>query len=253
VLALLVHFGLRFAIPNLADVLGFQRSFRDAGDLWEQAGAIAAYSDERLSAVAGGITPAAPPQVRGDSNTARVAYVAAVVDMVAIALIAALASGWAPRYLARAWGLDRSPIRDVYRPVIAVAVTVAALAGYVALVRLLDFEGLAPSGAAPATVLRDTPALLLFGLVTIVLAPVAEELLFRGLLFGGLLQLGFIPAMAISSVAFAAWHLSPQAIPLIAVGCVLAWLYYVSASLWHAITFHAIFNLVAFVQFAGTR
>jgi membrane protease YdiL (CAAX protease family) len=59
--------------------------------------------------------------------------------------------------------------------------------------------------------------------------------------------------MLASAVAFAAWHLSPQAIPLIAVGCVLAWLYYVSASLWQAIAFHVIFNLVAFVQFVGMR
>jgi hypothetical protein len=182
-----------------------------------------------------------------------VAYVAAIVDMLAIASIAAIATGWAPRYLPRAWGLDRSPARDIYRPVIAAALVAAGLAGYMAAVRFFHIGVLEPSDAGPATVLRDGPTLLLFALVTVVLAPIAEELLFRGFLFGGLLRFGFVPAMLISAVAFAAWHLSPQAIPLIAVGCVLAWLYYVSASLWQAITFHAIFNLVAFVQFAGIR
>jgi membrane protease YdiL (CAAX protease family) len=251
--ALCVHIGFRFAIPEVAEGLGFERSFRDAGDLFEQAGRFAEYADERLRAATLGLRLPDPPQLRGDPHTTRLAYAAGAVDLLVIAAIALFVMRGARGGVLHDLGLDRAPTANLSRPIIAAALALGGLALYGLAVAALEIDLLEPAGAAPATVLRDTPALLLFGFVTVVMAPVAEELLFRGMLLRGLLRLGPVPAIALSGAAFAAWHLSPQAIPLVAVGCILGWLYYTSGSLWQPLVFHMVFNLVAFVQFASGR
>jgi membrane protease YdiL (CAAX protease family) len=251
--ALCVHFGLRFAIPEAAQALGFERSFRDAGDLFEQAGRFGQYADERLRAATLGLRLPDPPQLRGDVNTARLAYAAGALDLAVIGGIALFVMRGARGGPLHDLGLDRPPGAHLSRPIIAAALAVGGLALYGLAVSALEIDMLEPGGAAPATVLRDTPALVLFGVVTVAMAPLAEELLFRGMLMRGLLRLGPLPAIALSGVAFAAWHLSPQALPLVAVGCILGWLYYTSGSLWQPLLFHVVFNLVAFVQFASGR
>ncbi len=73
--------------------------------------------------------------------------------------------------------------------------------------------------------------LVLMVIALVVLAPLGEELLFRGLLLRGLVRrMPFWPAALISSVLFAAAHadayvLWPRAIALIGTGVVLAWIY----------------------------
>lgn len=253
-LAVVVHVGLVLLIPAVAEWLGHGRSFRDAGDLFEQAGAIAEYTADRVAAAAAGLPLPEPPQVRGDINTARLAYLLAAFDLVAFAAIAvAVVRLTSQAGLLSELGLDRNPLREISRPIIAAAAAIVVLAGYGAAVSVLDIEWLKPSDAAPATVLRDTPTMIIFGAVTLAFAPVAEELFFRGLVFRGMLRYGLVPAIAVSSLAFGALHLSPQVLPLIGIGALLAWLYYTSGSLWQPIAFHAIFNLVSFVQFLGSR
>lgn len=253
VAALAVHFGLLISIPVVAEAFGYGRSFRDAGDIFTSMTMAAEYTAERLQAAARGVPLPSPPQLRGDTGTARIAYLAAIVDLVAIAAIAMVASRRGARQFLRDLGLHRSPLRDISTPVIAAGATIAGLVAYGLAVDALGLEFFETGDPAPATVLRDNLALALFAVVTLVLAPVAEEVLFRGLVFGGLLQFGLLPAMAGSSLLFAAWHLSLALLPLLGVGAVLSWLYHRSASLWQPITFHAIFNTVAFVQFAGGR
>lgn len=251
--ALVIHFGLLFAIPVMAEGLGYEPEFRDAGDIFEQAAAVVEYTDARLVAIATSAGMPEPPQLRGDVRTARVAYVAAIADLLLLAAVVVVAGGKGLRGLAREMGLDQSPLANISTPVIAAGVTIVAIAGYAALVRALNLDDLLVSDPAPATVLRDSAALTLFGVTTVVLAPVAEELLFRGLLMRKLLSLGAPVAIAGSAIVFAAWHVSPAVVPLVGVGAVLAWLYLRSATLWQPIIFHTIFNLVSFVQFAGHR
>ncbi len=86
----------------------------------------------------------------------------------------------------------------------------------------------------------------------VILAPLAEELLFRGLLLRALQRRGDVAAVAISSAVFAALHLlDPGAavvVPqLFVVGVVLAALAVRSDRLGMAITTHAGFNLTAFL------
>ena len=84
----------------------------------------------------------------------------------------------------------------------------------------------------------------------VVIAPVAEELLFRGLLFGSLRgRFGHWPAALVSGAVFGAIHLGAGQDPFIpvlaALGVVLALAYHYSGALYAAIAIHAINNAVS--------
>jgi membrane protease YdiL (CAAX protease family) len=91
----------------------------------------------------------------------------------------------------------------------------------------------------------------------VVLAPLGEELLFRGLLLRALVRrLRFWPSAIISSLLFASAHpdsylLWPRAIALVLTGVVLAWLYR-RRGYWASVTAHATVNTVASVALIAT-
>ena len=79
-------------------------------------------------------------------------------------------------------------------------------------------------------------------------APLAEEMFFRVLLFGGMLRWGFWPAALISSLLFAGVHLDPGSlVPFTLIGVLLAWLFWRRGHLWDAIIFHLMFNATSFI------
>jgi uncharacterized protein len=86
------------------------------------------------------------------------------------------------------------------------------------------------------------------GVAVVVVAPLAEELFFRGLLFGALRQFwGLWPALLVSGLAFSAVHLNLSVmVPYALIGIVFAWSYHRSGSLWTPIAAHAIVNGIAF-------
>ncbi len=83
-----------------------------------------------------------------------------------------------------------------------------------------------------------------------VVTPIAEETLFRGLLFAGLVQrMGPVPAALVSATLFGLWHFEPYALPhLIIAGLVQAYVFYRTRNLWAAILTHGIVNWVAFTS-----
>lgn len=83
-----------------------------------------------------------------------------------------------------------------------------------------------------------------FFLVGAVVAPLVEEIFFRGFLFQGFRQrYGWLPAILLSSAIFGAAHLDPVSlIPTFILGCVLAYMYHRSNSVWPGIIFHAAIN-----------
>jgi membrane protease YdiL (CAAX protease family) len=92
------------------------------------------------------------------------------------------------------------------------------------------------------------------GLVTIVLAPIAEEMLFRGILYPAIKQAGF-PRLALwgTALLFAAIHLNLVTfIPLTVLAFVLTLLYERTDNLWAPITTHALFNAMNFVILYST-
>jgi membrane protease YdiL (CAAX protease family) len=82
-----------------------------------------------------------------------------------------------------------------------------------------------------------------------VIAPFAEELAFRGLLYGYLRRRMAIPvALLIMAVCFAAAHLIVLLMPaLFVVGLILGVAYERSGSLWVPIIVHGVFNSVMMI------
>jgi membrane protease YdiL (CAAX protease family) len=89
----------------------------------------------------------------------------------------------------------------------------------------------------------------MFLLVAVVMAPVFEEIVFRGFLFRGFANSwGWVWGALASAAIFGAAHLQLDVfLPLAALGFVLAWAYKKTGSLWTCITMHALFNLIAVV------
>jgi membrane protease YdiL (CAAX protease family) len=98
---------------------------------------------------------------------------------------------------------------------------------------------------------------VLMVLALVVLAPLGEELLFRGLLLRALVRrMRFWPAAIISSVVFAAAHADayliwPRAIGLVGTGIALAWLYR-WRGYWASVIAHATVNAVAAVALVAS-
>ncbi|MFC2027145.1 type II CAAX prenyl endopeptidase Rce1 family protein [Chloroflexota bacterium] len=86
-------------------------------------------------------------------------------------------------------------------------------------------------------------------ITTVVVAPLVEEMFFRGFIFAGFWQrYGWQKAALISSALFALVHLQPLAfIPIFILGYVFAYIYYRSKSIWPGILMHFTVNLLAVV------
>jgi len=107
---------------------------------------------------------------------------------------------------------------------------------------ILPFFG----GGAPGLAV----ALVLGGVV----APVAEEVLFRGYLLPGLsTRYGRTWGILLSAAIFSAVHVFPGVLlPIFIMGLIFAWLYYRYDSLWPCIILHGLVNSLAFlVAFAA--
>lgn len=90
-----------------------------------------------------------------------------------------------------------------------------------------------------------------FGVVAIGLAPVAEELLFRGILYPTIKRFGY-PRLALwgTSLLFAVIHFNlPTFLPLLALALALTWLYEKSGNLLAPIAAHTLFNALNFLIF----
>ena len=99
------------------------------------------------------------------------------------------------------------------------------------------------AGASPAT-------LTLLALFAVILAPVAEEIIFRGCIYRFLKsKLPTRLAMFVSGVFFACVHANLMAlVPLIAVGYLLAHVYEKERNILVPICFHALFNLLTLLM-----
>ena len=80
-----------------------------------------------------------------------------------------------------------------------------------------------------------------------VIAPIVEEIFFRGFIFAGLRpRFGWQRAALISSLIFALVHLTLNAIvPIFILGYIFAFLYHASNSIWPSILMHVLTNSLA--------
>lgn len=108
--------------------------------------------------------------------------------------------------------------------------------------------GLEPHGVKQALKIAQDPAALLVGLALLAgLAPLVEELVFRGLLYGWLAG-RWGPGIAVigSSLAFAAAHVElAHVILVLPLGLVFGWLRWRSGSLWPSLVAHMANNGLA--------
>jgi membrane protease YdiL (CAAX protease family) len=86
-------------------------------------------------------------------------------------------------------------------------------------------------------------------LVAVVIAPIAEELAFRGYLYGVIKRyLGAVPALVLSGLLFALIHLNlPSFFPLFVLASVFALAYELSGSLLVPMSMHALFNTLSLI------
>lgn len=110
-----------------------------------------------------------------------------------------------------------------------------------------------PQDSVELLIRSDWTVRLVIALFAVVLAPVVEELVFRGILFPALRDVGWPrAAMAVASLGFGLIHGNAAAfLPLSALGGFLAWLYLRTGNLWAPILAHFLFNLVPFVLIAA--
>ena len=98
-----------------------------------------------------------------------------------------------------------------------------------------------------------TVVLIIASIMAVAVAPVVEELLFRGFIFSGLLSRFTVKQAAIASAAlFALAHIQPLAYaPIFIIGLVLVWVYRATGSLTAAMLVHASYNgVIVGISFA---
>jgi membrane protease YdiL (CAAX protease family) len=90
--------------------------------------------------------------------------------------------------------------------------------------------------------------LIVGGVILVLIAPLAEEMLFRGFLYGTLKKyLKPFWAATLSSLIFGLFHMEfTVIIPLFMLGMILCWVMERSKSLWTAVGFHMLNNAFAF-------
>jgi len=121
------------------------------------------------------------------------------------------------------------------------------------LLAALGWAGLHLAGMDPVRFIQPgpvdrqaTPALLF--LVGGLIGPVAEEIYFRGLIYGGLRRWGFWPALILSTLMFSLLHAGAPGVPITQIvgGLVFAVAYEIEKNLLVPITIHVLGNLAIF-------
>lgn len=143
----------------------------------------------------------------------------------------------------RAWGRTLTAVLVVFAAVYSVAAIVSAYGDPG------REQGLTPQGWDSS---RAVPFAVNF-VVFVAIAPVVEELTFRGLGYSLLEPLGRLTAILWVGLAFGLAHGLLEGLPILIVfGCALAWLRERSDSVYPGMVVHAIFNAIALIAAVTT-
>lgn len=125
--------------------------------------------------------------------------------------------------------------------------TIESLYGPMMLARLRQLDPTTATGQMISKLALNPFAIMSLLTVTVVLAPICEEALFRGLIGTALrVRFGFLVGVVGSGVIFALAHAPLLALPsYVVLGCALGYAYLRGGSLWVTIFAHATNNLVA--------
>ena len=97
--------------------------------------------------------------------------------------------------------------------------------------------------------LENSFEISIFVIGSAVVAPIYEELLFRGIIFPKLIQkTNFAIALLLSSLIFAVLHFHLSALlPLFVLSIILSITYLYTSTIWASISLHALFNLISII------
>ena len=109
---------------------------------------------------------------------------------------------------------------------------------------LLELVGVTPSVSLPQI---DTPLNIILALLAVViLPPLAEESLFRGVILNSYEHHGIMKATFLSALVFALSHFNPaQFVHQFILGALLAFLVLTTGSIWYSIVIHLLNNLIS--------
>jgi membrane protease YdiL (CAAX protease family) len=158
----------------------------------------------------------------------------AVYAIVAVIVIRRLAASTEPLHWRGSW-----------HPAASVALGLA-MGGGLAYTLMSGVHSAGRQGGDPRVALLvsegDLPHILATVLITVIAAPVLEELLFRGLLLAQLAPHGRRLAIWVSAFAFAAWHLSPSGLVYYTLMGSLMGAVFIRRGLYASMALHAAFN-----------
>jgi membrane protease YdiL (CAAX protease family) len=202
-------------------------------------------------AIDGGLPPTARTAVESFAGQAA-SYAAALA---ALAVLVLLRRGLRLRDLG--WRVPRSLGRFGWLPWLVIGVVGAVVALVVAeWLGSLATQILPNSPNTQCTAVRDEYGGYVGVAIPLVclIAPLSEETIFRGFIYGWLRRrLPVLPAVVISAALFSAAHVVlVLALPLFGVGVILALLYEYSDSLLPGAIVHGLFNLVGIIAILGT-
>jgi membrane protease YdiL (CAAX protease family) len=141
---------------------------------------------------------------------------------------------WRPRSWPRALGLGAGILVAIY--IVSAALNPFLHPG--------KEQGLTPTGWQPA----HAGAFAANFAVVVLVAPVVEELTFRGLGFTLIARFGAWPAILLTGLAFGLAHGLVDGLPLLVLfGCLLAWLRTRTDSVYPGMVVHGTFNAIALI------
>lgn len=128
----------------------------------------------------------------------------------------------------------------------------ATILGYDVLVDAIGLDGLRPEGNIDDDIKDSVIVFAIAAVFAILIAPLTEEMFFRGLVFGGLSNgYSFWVGLVISSLLFGLVHGQlTLLIPFSIIGGYLALAYSYTRSLWGSISCHLTFNALSVIGLA---
>jgi membrane protease YdiL (CAAX protease family) len=176
------------------------------------------------------------------------------VSQVFIGALVLLVTRTSPRRFAEVTGLSRISLGRLWVVAGLVVLSYIGVFLYSLLAAASGVSWLEPDSSVPQAVTREDSTLALTGLVTLLGAPLTEEMFFRGLVFSGLIRWGFWPAALVAGGLFSVVHFDPGSfLPFLGIGVILCWVYWRRKSLWDAVAFHFIFNATSFALMVALR
>ena len=145
-------------------------------------------------------------------------------------------------------------IRPISTTLIAIAGITACQAlvvGYVQLVDWLEIDFLVPRNPFESWDI-DPISFAIIALSAVIIAPLFEEVFFRGFMYQAFRKtMAFWPAAILTSLVFGIAHIDPAIIiPIALVGMILLGIYRWTGNLWSSIITHAGYNAIAVTALA---